>query len=233
MSTSTARAGYPSSRPAAPAPHTPAADTSMVRITVEVPLTGDCLSPRAVRLLQLVSELTRSIASADDDVPAATVLRHPAAGRTGARDDPSASIGRVPRQYGGTAPAPAPAGNRGPAGPAGSAGPVGVPGGGPEPPRLRVLTGSRVVLVGDTPVPLTRLEFDLLNYLAVNPRRVFSRRQLLSAVWRDDLVISRTVDVHIRRLRAKFGPGLPIVTTVRGVGYRLAEDARVIVHGDG
>lgn len=98
--------------------------------------------------------------------------------------------------------------------------------------QLRVLVGPRVVLLGDEPVPLTRLEFELLRFLAAHPRQVFSRRQLLRAVWRDDLGVSRTVDVHVRRLRAKFGPDVPVVTTVYGVGYRLADNDRIILQND-
>ncbi|GAA3761952.1 hypothetical protein GCM10022225_54600 [Plantactinospora mayteni] len=92
---------------------------------------------------------------------------------------------------------------------------------------LRVLTGPRVVLQGGRPVPFTRLEFDLLVFLARNPRRVFTRLQLLSNVWGYEHAVARTVDVHVRRLRAKFARSVPLVTTVHGVGYRLADDAPV------
>ncbi|WP_369931477.1 winged helix-turn-helix domain-containing protein [Plantactinospora sp. BC1] len=92
---------------------------------------------------------------------------------------------------------------------------------------LRVLTGPRVVLQGGRPVPFTRLEFDLLVFLARNPRRVFTRLQLLGNVWGYEHAVARTVDVHVRRLRAKVHPSMPLVTTVHGVGYRLADDAAV------
>ncbi|WP_279306000.1 winged helix-turn-helix domain-containing protein [Micromonospora globispora] len=52
---------------------------------------------------------------------------------------------------------------------------------------------------------------------------------MLSHVWGYEHAVARTVDVHVRRLRAKFGPEIPLVTTVHGVGYRLADDARVMV----
>ena len=97
---------------------------------------------------------------------------------------------------------------------------------------LRVLAASRTVLLGDEPLRLTRLEFDLLLFLAENPRRVFSRLQLLTGVWGYEHAGARTVDVHIRRLRSKIGMHVPLVTTVYGVGYRLADDARVIVERD-
>jgi DNA-binding response OmpR family regulator len=58
---------------------------------------------------------------------------------------------------------------------------------------------------------------------------VFTRRQLLSNVWGYEHAVARTVDVHVRRLRAKAGDGMTLVTTVHGVGYRLADEARVSV----
>jgi len=79
-------------------------------------------------------------------------------------------------------------------------------------------------------VPFTRIEFDLLMFLATHPRQVFTREQLLHHVWGFSRGGLRTVDVHIRRLRAKL-PDRPLVVTVRGVGYRLADEADVrVVH---
>ncbi|MCI4067050.1 winged helix-turn-helix domain-containing protein [Micromonospora sp. R77] len=100
----------------------------------------------------------------------------------------------------------------------------------PEP--VRVLAASREVRQGVRAVPLTRIEFDLLHFLAAHPRRVFTRAQLLSHVWGYEHAVARTVDVHVRRLRAKFGPDTPLLTTVYGVGYRLADAARVVVEPD-
>ncbi|GAA4467754.1 winged helix-turn-helix domain-containing protein [Phytohabitans houttuyneae] len=97
---------------------------------------------------------------------------------------------------------------------------------------LRVLAASRTVLLGEETLRLTRLEFDLLLFLAENPRRVFSRLQLLTGVWGYEHAGARTVDVHIRRLRSKIGMHVPLVTTVYGVGYRLADDASVVVERD-
>ncbi|MDQ7903933.1 winged helix-turn-helix domain-containing protein [Phytohabitans sp. ZYX-F-186] len=96
-----------------------------------------------------------------------------------------------------------------------------------EPGQIRLSRASRTVTLGGAPVDLTRLEFDLLVFLAENPRRVFTRLQLLGAVWGYEHAVARTVDVHVRRLRAKIGDGVPLVTTVYGIGYRLADDARV------
>jgi DNA-binding response OmpR family regulator len=77
---------------------------------------------------------------------------------------------------------------------------------------------------------LTYTEFELLKYLAQHPGRVFSRQQLLSDVWGYDYYGgTRTVDVHVRRLRAKLGPEYEsVIGTVRNVGYRFvaaAEDS--------
>ncbi|MET0417253.1 MAG: winged helix-turn-helix domain-containing protein [Actinoplanes sp.] len=99
----------------------------------------------------------------------------------------------------------------------------------PSGPEVRMLTASRQVLLDGQVLPLTRLEFDLLLYLAERPRRVFSRGQLLAGVWGYDHTGERTVDVHVRRLRLKLGGAHPVVTTVYGVGYRLADDARIVI----
>ena len=71
---------------------------------------------------------------------------------------------------------------------------------------------------------LTFKEFELLKYLAQHPGRVFTRAQLLHEIWGYDYFGgTRTVDVHIRRLRAKLGPEFEaIIGTVRNVGYRFS-----------
>ncbi|MBW3605977.1 MAG: response regulator transcription factor [Actinobacteria bacterium] len=80
-----------------------------------------------------------------------------------------------------------------------------------------------VVRLRGTPLDLTFREFELLKYLANNPGRVFTRSQLLQEVWGYDYYGgTRTVDVHIRRLRAKLGTEYEqLIGTVRGVGYKL------------
>lgn len=76
------------------------------------------------------------------------------------------------------------------------------------------------------PLELTYTEFELLKYLAQHPGRVFSREQLLSDVWGYDYYGgTRTVDVHVRRLRAKLGPEHEaLIGTVRNVGYRFSPE---------
>lgn len=80
------------------------------------------------------------------------------------------------------------------------------------------------VLVRGRPVDLTATEFKLLTTLAQRRGRVQSRDQLLQDVWEYDNVIdTRTVDTHMRRLREKLGPASRHLDTVRGVGYRFVE----------
>ena len=104
---------------------------------------------------------------------------------------------------------------------------TGVPPRPADPEAVTILAGVRVVRQGGRVVPLTRVEYDLLLFLAERPHRVFTRLQLLAGVWGYEHATARTVDVHVRRLRAKLGGGLPVVTTVYGVGYRLADEARI------
>ncbi|MEU4245863.1 winged helix-turn-helix domain-containing protein [Amycolatopsis sp. NPDC026612] len=94
-------------------------------------------------------------------------------------------------------------------------------------PLLRIETDSRrAVLLGNL-LTLTRLEFDLLRFLRAHPDRVFTRAALKSALWPRQHGGDRTVDVHVRKLRAKLEPHLDPITTVRGVGYRFEGSARV------
>ncbi|WP_029151258.1 response regulator transcription factor [Microbacterium indicum] len=72
------------------------------------------------------------------------------------------------------------------------------------------------------PLDLTYKEFQLLHFFATHPSRVFTREQLLSEVWGYDYFGgTRTVDVHVRRLRAKLGDLEQLIGTVRNVGYRF------------
>jgi DNA-binding response OmpR family regulator len=90
---------------------------------------------------------------------------------------------------------------------------------------LRIDTGRAMLSVRGTPVTTTATEFRLLDYLASHPNRVFSRDELLDAVWRDTAFVTpRSVDVYIRRLREKIerDPENPqYLKTVRGMGYRF------------
>jgi len=96
--------------------------------------------------------------------------------------------------------------------------------------RLRIDAGARRVFRDGLPVVLTRLEFDLLLYLSTRPNRVHGRHTILDQVWNvTEPYASRTVDVHIRRLRDKLGPFGDLINTVRGVGYRFDGAHRVVV----
>ncbi|MBB5159778.1 winged helix-turn-helix domain-containing protein [Saccharopolyspora phatthalungensis] len=105
----------------------------------------------------------------------------------------------------------------------------------PAEPALRILVAPRRVVRADgTFIELTRLEFDLLLFLRENPGRVHRREALLNAVWQlNSTPSTRTVDVHIRRIRSKLGPDLEdLITTVRGVGYRLDHTEEVHIEHD-
>jgi DNA-binding response OmpR family regulator len=81
-----------------------------------------------------------------------------------------------------------------------------------------------LVTAGGQAVPLTPKEFDLLQALLESAGRVLSREQLRARVWgyaRADEIESRTVDVHVRRLRAKLGAEGRRIATLKGVGYRF------------
>lgn len=91
--------------------------------------------------------------------------------------------------------------------------------------ELRIVPASREVFLAGNPVDLTRIEFDLLDMLAANPRNVFTRQQMLDHVWGEGWFgDDHVVDVHIANLRKKVDlPGRPsFVRTVRGVGYSVA-----------
>ncbi len=92
---------------------------------------------------------------------------------------------------------------------------------------LEVDAVKRTVLLRGEPVALTAREFDLLAYLAEHPGRVFSREQLMDAIWDEDFegdAGTGTVTVHVRRLRTKIeqDPSRPVyLRTVWGVGYKF------------
>jgi len=79
--------------------------------------------------------------------------------------------------------------------------------------------------IGGRPLDLTYMEYELLKFLAQNPGKVFTREILLSRVWGYEYYGgARTVDVHVRRLRAKLGEEhANLIATVRSVGYRFGQ----------
>ena len=90
---------------------------------------------------------------------------------------------------------------------------------------LALDTEAYRVTASGRPLDLTYKEFELLRFLASNPGRVYTRPALLREVWGYDFYGgTRTVDVHVRRLRAKLGPEHEhLIETVRGVGYRASD----------
>lgn len=89
---------------------------------------------------------------------------------------------------------------------------------------LCVDLAAHEVTVDGRPVPLTQQEFALLRFLCQNRGRVYSRQQLLERVWGVDYYgSSRTVDIHVRRLRMKLGHAVAQLETVRGVGYKMRQ----------
>lgn len=79
---------------------------------------------------------------------------------------------------------------------------------------------SFLVYRGDEKIVLAKKEFELLYLLASKPNKVFTRDQILKAIWEDSVVVTnRTIDVHIRKLREKIGDSY--VSTVKGVGYKM------------
>lgn len=227
VSPASPRAGWSGSPPsgASRPPAAPRRGTgpvlATVTVTVTIPFTAgeEALSPSARRLLDAARELVER-GEATVQSPQGEMWRPEAAAI-----DPAVALADP------TTPASAPSGSapgalssrRG--GETARTATVAVP-------QLQVMAASRTVLLDGQPLPLTRLEFDLLLHLVQHPRRVFTRLQLLAAVWGYEHTGVRTVDVHIRRLRVKVGE-TPLVTTVYGVGYRLADEVRVTLDPTG
>jgi len=94
--------------------------------------------------------------------------------------------------------------------------------------ELVIDEGTYTARLRGRPLDLTYKEFELLKYLAQHAGRVFTRAQLLQEVWGYDFFGgTRTVDVHVRRLRAKLGPEHEaLIGTVRNVGYKAVRPAR-------
>ncbi|MFG2042573.1 winged helix-turn-helix domain-containing protein [Dactylosporangium sp. NPDC048998] len=194
--------------------------SSVVTITVQITLNGEELPPEASRLLSDLEALAASQATQQ-------IQRNAPLPRTGSAPATQVRALRLVEAAPGTsaaaettpeAPAPADAKARR------------IGRAAPDAPSLYLCTGSRLVLQDGAPVQLTRREYDLFLFLCEHPRRVFSRAQLLRQVWGYDMVgTERTVDVHVRRLRVKLGDAARIIATVRGVGYRLDDDAAVQV----
>ena len=85
---------------------------------------------------------------------------------------------------------------------------------------------KRMVYVGEEQVDLTFKEYSLLHYFLEHPGEVLARERIMKAVWdTDDLLESRTIDMHVRTLRQKLGNAGDVIRTVRKVGYKLDAEA--------
>jgi len=87
---------------------------------------------------------------------------------------------------------------------------------------LKISPDSYTVFRSGEELILSKLEFDLLYFLASHPGKVYNRVQLLSSVWPNTIVQPRTIDVHIRKLRKLIGKSY--IDTVKGVGYKFKTD---------
>jgi len=85
---------------------------------------------------------------------------------------------------------------------------------------IRIVPDEYMVYYKDQPINLAKKEFELLNYLASKPGRVFLRNEILNRIWGSEVIVGdRTIDVHIRKIRQKLG--IDCITTVKGVGYKF------------
>ncbi|MEO0470228.1 MAG: winged helix-turn-helix domain-containing protein, partial [Bacteroidota bacterium] len=84
---------------------------------------------------------------------------------------------------------------------------------------LEINRDAYTVFRGSDEVSLSRLEFELLYFLASHVGKVYSRASLLQRVWNNAIIKERTVDVHIRRLRKALGEDY--IETLKGVGYKF------------
>jgi two-component system alkaline phosphatase synthesis response regulator PhoP len=92
--------------------------------------------------------------------------------------------------------------------------------------EVEINTLNYSVKVAGRMIAFTKKEFEVLVYLAKRPGRVVTRDTLLNEIWGDDVVvIDRTIDVHIRKIREKLGErNMHLIETIKGVGYRLKAD---------
>ncbi len=91
--------------------------------------------------------------------------------------------------------------------------------------HLEINRSTYTVRLGRREIFFPRKEFEVLALLAGNRGKVFTREKLLNAVWGTDIVVvDRTVDVHIRKIREKLGEDAGAIETIKGVGYRFREE---------
>ena len=87
---------------------------------------------------------------------------------------------------------------------------------------LRININNYLAEVDGKEITLPRKEFELLAFFMTQPNKIFTRENLLSSIWEDDVyVVDRTIDVHINRIRSKLSNYKNWIETVKGVGYRV------------
>ena len=88
--------------------------------------------------------------------------------------------------------------------------------------ELEINTSTYIAQLNEKELHLPRKEFELLAFFMSQPNIIFSRGDLLSGIWEEDVfVVDRTIDVHINRIRSKLGPYKNWIETVKGIGYRF------------
>jgi len=88
--------------------------------------------------------------------------------------------------------------------------------------ELEINTSTYIAQLNGEELHLPRKEFELLAFFMSQPNIIFSRGDLLSGIWEEDVfVVDRTIDVHINRIRSKLGPYKNWIETVKGIGYRF------------
>jgi len=88
--------------------------------------------------------------------------------------------------------------------------------------ELEINTSTYIAQLDGEELHLPRKEFELLAFFMSKPNIIFTRGDLLSGIWEDDVfVVDRTIDVHINRIRSKLGPYKNWIETVKGIGYRF------------
>ncbi len=87
--------------------------------------------------------------------------------------------------------------------------------------ELEIIKGEYIVKKGNEVMHFPRKEFEMLFLFASNPKKIFRREDILDLIWGDVVVVDRTVDVHIRRIREKIGDDY--IQTIKGVGYKFID----------
>lgn len=88
--------------------------------------------------------------------------------------------------------------------------------------ELEINTSTYIAQLNEEELHLPRKEFELLAFFMSKPNIIFTREDILSGIWEDDVfVVDRTIDVHINRIRSKLGPYKNWIETVKGIGYRF------------